>query len=231
MRTTRTAVAGRAPHWRPCSPPPAPRPPTRHVDGHVLDRPVRRGQAHRGADRGRCARPVQARAQIEARIDRALKRLNGPATELGSVARLQQRVDNAKTAGHTAIETYLNNRLTFRKSLIPMLTQRNTDLDAVRTWCGTTTTATRARTAGPPSDAGARALFALLPAGLLAAVLSPAAAATATTPRSPRVQRHRQQLAGAGRLRTRPPAEARRRRRLGGLRGRVRRRQRQVRSA
>lgn len=72
---------------------------------------------------------------VDARVDRALARLNGPATERGSVARLQQRVTNADAKGDTAVATYLKDRLTFRKSLIPTLTQRSTDLDAVRTWC------------------------------------------------------------------------------------------------
>ncbi|MFF7154554.1 hypothetical protein [Streptomyces sp. NPDC008139] len=75
--------------------------------------------------------------KIDARIDRALARLNGPATERGSVARLQKRVDNANTAGDTAVATYLKDKLTFRKSLVPTLSRRSTDLDAVRTWCGT----------------------------------------------------------------------------------------------
>ncbi|MBM9507563.1 hypothetical protein [Actinacidiphila acididurans] len=73
--------------------------------------------------------------RIDARIDRALRRLGGPATVKGSVARLQKRVDNAAAKGDTAVETYLKDRLTFRKSLVPMLNQRSTDLDAVRTWC------------------------------------------------------------------------------------------------
>lgn len=73
--------------------------------------------------------------RIDARIDRALRRLNGPATQLGSIARLQKRVDNAAAKGDTAVETYLKDKLTFRKSLVPMLNQRSTDLDAVRTWC------------------------------------------------------------------------------------------------
>ncbi|MFI0720436.1 hypothetical protein [Streptomyces sp. NPDC021224] len=74
---------------------------------------------------------------VDARIDRALARLNGPATERGSVARLQQRVTNAQAKGDTAVATYLKGRLTFRTSLVTTLGQRSTDLDAVRTWCGT----------------------------------------------------------------------------------------------
>ncbi|GAB2731046.1 hypothetical protein [Kitasatospora kifunensis] len=73
--------------------------------------------------------------KTEQRIQKALDRLNGPVTENGSVARLQQRVDNAKNAGQTAIYTYLNDRLTFRKSLIPTLTTRQSDLQSVATWC------------------------------------------------------------------------------------------------
>jgi hypothetical protein len=73
--------------------------------------------------------------KIDTRINRELKRLNGPATERGSVARLEKRVANSKTAGDTAITTYLNDRLTFRKSLLPTLNQRATDLAGVRTWC------------------------------------------------------------------------------------------------
>ncbi|MBY8881245.1 hypothetical protein [Actinacidiphila acidipaludis] len=75
--------------------------------------------------------------KIDARIDRALRRLNGPVTELGSIARLQKRVDNADAKGDTAVATYLKDRLTFRQSLVPTLTKRSSDLDAVRTWCGT----------------------------------------------------------------------------------------------
>ncbi|MCX4745440.1 hypothetical protein OG455_07880 [Kitasatospora sp. NBC_01287] len=73
--------------------------------------------------------------KTEQRIQNALTRLNGPVGEAGSVARLEQRVGNAKTAGQTAIYTYLNDRLTFRKSLIPTLTTRQSDLAAVASWC------------------------------------------------------------------------------------------------
>jgi hypothetical protein len=75
--------------------------------------------------------------KTDARIDRALRRLDGPATVRGSVARLQKRVDNAAAKGDTAVETYLKDKLTFRTSLVAMLNQRGTDLAAVRTWCGT----------------------------------------------------------------------------------------------
>ena len=88
------------------------------------------------AHTGPAARTLCKRVpKIDARIDRALARLNGPATERGSIARLQKRVDTATTKGQTAVEKYLNDRLTFRKSLVPTLTQRSSDLDGVRSWC------------------------------------------------------------------------------------------------
>ncbi|MER8011134.1 hypothetical protein [Streptomyces sp. NPDC094149] len=82
------------------------------------------------------ARALCKRApKIDHRIDRALARLNAGADKRGSLARLQQRVDNAKTAGHSEIATYLRDRLTFRKSLVTTLEQRQKDLADVRTWC------------------------------------------------------------------------------------------------
>ncbi|MFF3455405.1 hypothetical protein ACFYXH_13955 [Streptomyces sp. NPDC002730] len=73
--------------------------------------------------------------KIEKRLDRALARLDGNATQRGSIARLAKRVENAKAAGHTEIETYLNDKLTFRRSLVPTLEKRRKDLTAVKTWC------------------------------------------------------------------------------------------------
>ena len=73
--------------------------------------------------------------KIDKRIERALKRLNAGVDRRGSVARLQQRVDNAKKAGHNEIAAYLQDRLTFRKSLVPTLQKRQKDLTEVRTWC------------------------------------------------------------------------------------------------
>ncbi|MGW2520715.1 hypothetical protein ACWC09_27595 [Streptomyces sp. NPDC001617] len=74
--------------------------------------------------------------QVEERVEKALTRLNGPVTQRGSIARLQKRVDNAKAAGNTEIETFLSHRLTYRKSLVPTLQQRSKDLAQVTTWCG-----------------------------------------------------------------------------------------------
>ncbi|AYG78192.1 hypothetical protein DWB77_00299 [Streptomyces hundungensis] len=71
----------------------------------------------------------------EKRIERALNRLGGGADTLGSVARMQQRVDNAKKEGHTAIATYLDHKLTYRKGLVTTLQQRQKDLKDVASWC------------------------------------------------------------------------------------------------
>jgi hypothetical protein len=89
-----------------------------------------------GAPTGDGAKALCKRApKIDQRIDRILGRLNGDATQRGSIARLEQRVANAKSAGHTQIETYLNNRLTFRRSLVPTLENRKKDLADVEKWC------------------------------------------------------------------------------------------------
>jgi hypothetical protein len=73
--------------------------------------------------------------RLQARVERALDRLNGNATVKGSIARLEQRVDNAKKAGHTAIAIYLQDRLNARKTLVITLHQRQNDLKGVAAWC------------------------------------------------------------------------------------------------
>ncbi|WP_405552754.1 hypothetical protein [Streptomyces sp. NBC_01171] len=82
------------------------------------------------------ARALCKRApKIDQRIDRALKRLDAGKARRGSVARLQQRVDHAKKAGHTEIATFLQGRLDTRESLKRDLEQRKKDLAGVKTWC------------------------------------------------------------------------------------------------
>ncbi|MFD8298117.1 hypothetical protein ACFV13_18050 [Streptomyces bauhiniae] len=82
------------------------------------------------------ARALCKRApKIDQRIDRALKRLDAGKARRGSVARLQQRVDNAKKAGHTEIATFLQGRLDTRESLKKDLQDRKKDLAGVKTWC------------------------------------------------------------------------------------------------
>ncbi|WP_267884549.1 hypothetical protein [Streptomyces sp. NRRL S-350] len=73
--------------------------------------------------------------KTEQRVSKALTRLGGDATVAGSVARLQQRAADAKAAGHTEIETLLNDRLTARKNLVTTLQTRQNDLRSVATWC------------------------------------------------------------------------------------------------
>lgn len=98
--------------------------------------PASTAKADAKAPQGDGARALCRRLPtVDARIDRALARLNGPATQRGSVARLQQRVTNAEAKGDTAVATYLKGRLTFRTSLVTTLGARSTDLDTVRTWC------------------------------------------------------------------------------------------------
>ncbi|BAJ31964.1 MULTISPECIES: hypothetical protein [Kitasatospora] len=89
-----------------------------------------------GAPKGDGAKAVCKRLpKTQERVDKALARLNGDAGVVGSVARLQQRVDNAHKAGHAEIEKYLNDRLTFRRSLLPTLQTRKADLGQVADWC------------------------------------------------------------------------------------------------
>ena len=64
-----------------------------------------------------------------------LKRLKAGPARRGSVKRLEKRVERAKAAHHDAIETFLDHRLEFRRSLVPTLEQRQKDLGKVRTWC------------------------------------------------------------------------------------------------
>ncbi|MGW7365147.1 hypothetical protein ACWGI8_17330 [Streptomyces sp. NPDC054841] len=73
--------------------------------------------------------------KIEKRLERALDRLDGDATQRGSISRLEKRVENARKAGHTEIETYLNDKLSFRRSLVPTLEKRQKDLASVKSWC------------------------------------------------------------------------------------------------
>ncbi|MEU3374743.1 hypothetical protein ABZ734_30430 [Streptomyces sp. NPDC006660] len=81
--------------------------------------------------KGICKRAPKA----DQRIERALKRLDGGATTVGSVARMQQREDNAKKEGHTAIATLLDHKVAYRKGLVTTLQQRQKDLKDVTAWC------------------------------------------------------------------------------------------------
>ncbi|MFH7336766.1 hypothetical protein [Streptomyces sp. KHY 26] len=83
---------------------------------------------------GNTARALCARAtRVAHRIDRDLTRLDGPVTRRGSVARLRKRVDNAAATGHD--RAALDDRLTYRESLVPVLQQRRRTLTQVTDWC------------------------------------------------------------------------------------------------
>jgi hypothetical protein len=74
--------------------------------------------------------------KLERRIERALDRINGGVGVRGSIAHLEARVDNAKKLNHTAIATYLQDRLNTRKAMVPTLQERQADLKSVQAWCG-----------------------------------------------------------------------------------------------
>ncbi|MEV6314044.1 hypothetical protein [Streptomyces sp. NPDC051776] len=93
-------------------------------------------RAHRSAPKGDGAKRLCKRAsKIDKRIERALDRLRAGEARRGSIARLEKRVANAEKAGHSEIKTFLNHRLTFRRSLVSTLQQRRKDLKEVREWC------------------------------------------------------------------------------------------------
>ncbi len=73
--------------------------------------------------------------RLERRIERAIRRLDAGVGTRGSIARLQQRIDNANDENHAAIAKLLGDRMTHRKDLLPNLTQRQSDLKDVATWC------------------------------------------------------------------------------------------------
>ncbi|WP_018544525.1 hypothetical protein [Streptomyces sp. LaPpAH-108] len=73
--------------------------------------------------------------KIDRRLHRALKRLDAGTARRGSVARLQQRVDNARKADHSEVAGFLQDRLDFRTSLRTNLEQRQKDLNSVKDWC------------------------------------------------------------------------------------------------
>lgn len=82
--------------------------------------------------------------QLEARIDRALARLDGDASVKGSIARIRERATVAEGNGHPQVAAYLEGVLATRRHLAPELRQRKADLALVKAWCaarpvGTTT--------------------------------------------------------------------------------------------
>ncbi|QKV93668.1 hypothetical protein HUT19_19475 [Streptomyces sp. NA02950] len=105
-------------------------------DGKRGDGKGAKGRGKGGKVTGDGAKALCKRApKIDRRLERALKRLRGPETRRGSIARVKKRAENAKKAGHTEIATFLNDRLKFRKALVPTLEKRQKDLAKVQKWC------------------------------------------------------------------------------------------------
>jgi hypothetical protein len=93
-------------------------------------------QAHPKGPKTDGARALCRRVpKLDRRIAREIKRLEAGVGTPGSIAFLEQRVDNAKKENHAAIAKYLGDRLTARQALLVNLKQRQQDLKDVATWC------------------------------------------------------------------------------------------------
>jgi hypothetical protein len=73
--------------------------------------------------------------QLDARIDKALTRLDGDASVNGSIARVRQRIAKAERNGRPEVGAYLQDVLARRQGLVPQLRQGKTDLARVAAWC------------------------------------------------------------------------------------------------
>ncbi|MCQ4080017.1 hypothetical protein NGB36_05270 [Streptomyces sp. RB6PN25] len=73
--------------------------------------------------------------RIERRLARAVTRIDAGVGTPGSIKYLEQRIQNAKNEGHTAIAKFLGDRLTAREALLPTLEQRQSDIKTVASWC------------------------------------------------------------------------------------------------
>ncbi|MFJ9412591.1 MULTISPECIES: hypothetical protein [unclassified Streptomyces] len=92
--------------------------------------------AHTKGPKGDGARKLCHRVpRLEKRIDRRIKRMEGPVARRGSLKFLEARIDNAKKANHTAIAKFLGDRLATRKELLASLKKKKPDLKDVATWC------------------------------------------------------------------------------------------------
>ncbi|MEU5304650.1 hypothetical protein ACH4YO_02325 [Streptomyces noursei] len=100
--------------------------------------PAATATAHAKGPKGDGAKALCRRVpKLEKRIEKRITRMEAGAGTRGSITYLEQRIANAKKADHQAIATFLGDRLTTRKTLLPLLKQKQTDLKAVATWCGT----------------------------------------------------------------------------------------------
>ncbi|WP_369360666.1 hypothetical protein [Streptomyces sp. cg2] len=100
--------------------------------------PASTATAHAKGPKGDGAKALCRRVpKLEKRIEKRITRMTGDVGTRGSIKYLEQRIANAKKADHQAIATFLGDRLTTRKTLLPLLKQKQTDLKAVATWCST----------------------------------------------------------------------------------------------
>jgi hypothetical protein len=97
----------------------------KHKKGHRAHAPKRDG----------AKRLCKRAPRIEKRIERRLHRLNGPVTRLGSINRLEKRLELARKADHDAVASYLGDRLKNRRALPHKLQERKKDLSKVQSWC------------------------------------------------------------------------------------------------
>ncbi|MEU9113560.1 hypothetical protein AB0D04_17690 [Streptomyces sp. NPDC048483] len=92
--------------------------------------------AHAKGPKGDGAKKLCRRVpKLEKRIDRRITRMEGTVGTRGSIKFLEARIANAKKADHTAIATFLGDRLTTRKGLLAALKKKKPDLKDVATWC------------------------------------------------------------------------------------------------
>ncbi|MGD3109545.1 hypothetical protein [Streptomyces sp. YGL11-2] len=73
--------------------------------------------------------------RLEKRIEKRIRRIEGPVGTPGSIKYLEQRIDLAQKANHAAVAKFLGDRLTARKGFLTTLKKEQTDLKAVATWC------------------------------------------------------------------------------------------------
>lgn len=65
---------------------------------------------------------------LQIRTDNLLERLNGSSTTVGSLAWLQDKIDEAQAAGRTQLVTVLQNRQKVRTATVPVLEKRKAEL-------------------------------------------------------------------------------------------------------
>jgi hypothetical protein len=72
---------------------------------------------------------------LQTRTDNLLKRLQGDASTIGSLAWLQVQIDNARAAGRAPLATALDNRLAVRTQSVQVLQARQSELVQLAQTC------------------------------------------------------------------------------------------------